>query len=411
MMFAWWPVHRGVVWWLLPLGFFAGLPLALVGRTLTGGFLTDLGVDLGTVGIFAAVMLPYSLKFLWAPLLDRVEIPWWGRRRGFAVLAQLGIAGVIVAMTRIHVQSDLAAFAGLAVTLSFLAATQDIALDAYRADVLQQDERAAGAGVFVAGYRLGMLVSGALAFVMAESMAWTSVYLWMAALFVVGAVVTTLAPKPNTPPVATFSSGNGVTSFARTPGAALTLCFLLLYKLGDAFAGGLTMRFLKDIGFGNAQVGVLDGAVGIIATIAGGLLAGGVVQKLGLRRALLWCGVLQALTNLGFASLAVVGPQPVVLVIVVISDNIASGLGTAALVAFMMAWCDARFSATQYAMLSSISNAAARVLGAAAGVMAQQLGWMWFFVFTVMMAVPALWLSTKLRMSFNEPHTEPEPAR
>jgi MFS transporter, PAT family, beta-lactamase induction signal transducer AmpG len=392
--------YASIVWWLVPLGLLSGLPLALVGRTLTAGWMTDSGADLSLVGIFAGVMLPYSLKFLWAPLIDAVALPGFGRRRGWAMLCQAAMAVVLVMMTTLDARADISALAACAVALSFLSASQDVALDAYRTELLSAEQRAAGAAVFVTGYRLGMLTSGALAFVLADHVPWSTIYRIMATILVVGVIVTAMAPEPTT----TTTIGRGapwrqaLTDFAGRPGAGTALLFLLLYKLGDAFAGGLTGRFLKDIGFSNTQVGALDAGLGIAATIIGGLLAGVVVPKLGLRRALVGFGALQALTNLGFAALAVTGANSALLVVVVLADNIASGLGSAALVATMTAWCNVRFSATQYAVFSSLSNAAARVLGATAGALAATLGWGPFFVTTVVMAIPGLWLASRLRV-------------
>ncbi|MCK6683289.1 MAG: MFS transporter [Thermoanaerobaculia bacterium] len=393
------------VWLLTMLGFSSGLPLALVGHTLTA-WMTDAGVDLKTVGFFTAVMLPYSIKFLWAPLVDIVRLPFLDRRRSWALVFQVLLVIAIVTMASIGPSKSRVALAACALTIAFLAASQDIVLDAYRTDILAPDERAAGTATFVTGYRIGMLASGSLALVLADIFPWPVVYGSMAGLISIGIIAILLAPSP--PAVTPIRSlEEAVTApfrnFFSRSGAILALVFLMLYKLGDAFAGALTTRFFKETGFTNTELGTFHSGVGLFATIAGAFLAGWLQPLLGERKSLLIFGSLQALTNVFFVILAITGKSVPLLISAVIFDNIAAGLGSAALMVFQMSLCEARFSATQFALFSAISSVGARVLGGFSGVMAQSLGWPLFFGVTILIAVPGILLILVLPRSLAEP--------
>ena len=362
------PLLSGRVWLLVLLGFASGLPLALVGHTLSA-WMTDRNVDLTTVGLFSGVMLPYSIKFLWAPPLDHLEPPVLGRRRGFAVFFQILLVGGLLWMSFIDPVLDAGALALAALCVAAFSASQDIVLDAYRTDILTPSERAAGTATFVTGYRLGMLASGSLALILADHMDWSIVYRVMAGFVGLGIITMILAKEPTTttkrPP---FSMQALVVAplrhFTSREGAIFAFLFMLSFKIGDAFAGALTTRFFKEMGFTNTELGTLHSGVGMLATIAGGLIAGVVMPRVGTRKGLILFGSLQALTNIFFAIMAVVGKSTSLLVAGVILDNVAGGMGTAAFVAFLMGLCDKRYSATQYALFSSVSAFPARVMGA-----------------------------------------------
>jgi PAT family beta-lactamase induction signal transducer AmpG len=384
---------------LLLLGFSSGLPLALTLGTLQA-WLTVEGVDLRTIGLFALVGQPYTYKFLWAPLMDRYRIPLFGkmrgRRRGWLAVTQLALLVAIAWMGTISPKDSPWLLAGVALVVAFLSASQDIVFDAYRADVLGPEERGAGAAVSVLGYRIAMLVSGGLALILADGiLGWTATYWLMAALMLVGLVATWNAPEPEAPPKAPTSLAAAVVEplkeyFAR-PAAITLLVVIILYKLGDAFAGSLTTAFLlRGAEFSLTEVGVANKWLGTGATILGALAGGALMARLGLFRSLLYFGILQALTNLGFMLLAMAGKSYPLMIAVIAAENLCGGMGTIAFVALLMAMCDRRFSATQYALLSALASLGRVYVGPAAGVLAATYGWTSFFLMTFVIALPGV---------------------
>jgi PAT family beta-lactamase induction signal transducer AmpG len=380
---------------LLLLGFSSGLPLALTGATLQA-WLTVSGVDLTTIGMFALVGQPYTYKFLWAPLMDRFTIPLLGRRRGWLVVTQLGLLATIAWMGTLAPERSPWLLASLALAVAFLSASQDIVFDAYRTDVLGAEERGAGAAVSVLGYRIAMLVSGGLALILADDwLGWTGTYWLMAALMLVGVVAAWAAEEPSAPPRAPHSLEQAVreplAEFFGRDGAWILLAVIVLYKLGDAFAGSLSTAFLiRGPGFSLTEVGVVNKWLGVLATIAGALAGGALMARLKLYRSLLLFGVLQAVTNLGYMLLALAGKSYALMIAAVAAENLCGGMGTAAFVALLMAMCDRRHSATQYALLSALAALGRVYVGPAAGAMAQSLGWPEFFFITFLIALPGL---------------------
>jgi MFS transporter, PAT family, beta-lactamase induction signal transducer AmpG len=489
------------------LGFASGVPLALTGQAMQAWLTVD-GIDLATIGFLSLVGLPYTFKFLWAPLMDRFELPLLGRRRGWLVLTQLALAAVLLALAASPPKESIRVFALLAVLLAFVSASQDVVVDAYRTDVLPPPERGMGASLGVMGYRLAMILSGGIAFIWTDpnqggGWDWPAVYRFMAALMAGAAVLSALvlprlppldAPKSAaghdlrgfaavlaavaagvwltdqfggaiaqallgpllqggslpaplqkrwvdlaallmgiafTLPLAAWAARKarfdtllgGLNSYFSQRGAAAFLLFIVLYKLGDAFAGSLMTAFLlKSMAYTSAEVGVVNKVLGLWMTIGGALLGGALMLKLGLWRSLMLFGVLQLLSNLGFWWLAVSGkgvlpgttlpafdwgfvqlatPTPVDggLLMVVAFENISGGMGTAAFVAFMMSLCNQRFTATQYALLSAFASVGRVWVGPLAGVLAQSIGWPAFFITSTVLAVPALVMLWWLRAS------------
>jgi len=387
---------------LLLLGFASGLPLALTAGTLQAWLAVE-EIDLRTIGLFALVGQPYTYKFLWAPLMDRYRIPFLGRRRGWLALTQLVLLAAIAWMGTLTPQTSPWLLAGAALTVAFLSASQDIVFDAYRADVLEPDERGAGAAVSVLGYRIAMLASGGLALMLADTwLGWHGTYFLMAGLMLVGLAATWVAEEPPAPPRAPHSLAEAVLEplgeyFSRH-GAWIMLILVILYKLGDAFAGSLTTAFLlRGPGFTLTEVGLINKWLGIGATILGALAGGALMARLRLYRALLLFGVLQALTNLGFMLLASIGKSYLLMVAVIAAENLCGGMGTAAFVALLMAMCDRRFSATQYAGLSALAAFGRVYVGPAAGAMAASLGWVVFFFFTFVVALPGVLMLVWMR--------------
>ncbi len=398
---------------LLLLGFASGLPLALTAGTLQAWLAVE-QIDLRTIGLFALVGQPYIFKFLWAPLMDRYRIPFLGRRRGWLALTQLALLAAIAWMGTLSPQASPWLLAGAALSVAFLSASQDIVFDAYRADVLDADERGAGAAVSVLGYRIAMLAAGGLALILADSwLGWHGTYFLMAGLMLVGLAATWVAEEPPAPAHAPHTLGEAVLEpffeyFSRH-GAWVMLILVILYKLGDAFAGTLTTAFLlRGPGFSLTEVGLINKWLGIGATILGALAGGALMARLRLYRALLLFGLLQALTNLGFMLLASVGKSYVLMIAVIAAENLCGGMGTAAFVALLMAMCDRRFSATQYALLSALAAFGRVYVGPVAGVMAASLGWVVFFLFTFVAALPGVlmlvWLRRRIEALDVAPH-------
>ena len=383
---------------LLALGFASGLPLALTGGTLQA-WATIEQVSLQEIGFLTLVGTAYTLKFLWAPLIDRYAPPWLGRRRGWMVLMQVLLALGILGMGCLSPGQGLLPLALLAVFVAFCSATQDIAFDAYRSDVLRKDERGAGAALSVLGYRLAMLVSGGLALILADQwLGWGSTYLLMGALMLVMALASFWAPEPEVPAQTPRSLRQAVIEpfreFFGRPEAITVLVLIVLYKLGDAFAGALSTTFLiRAAGYTATEVGTVNKLLGLASTIVGALAGGALMARLGLYRSLMLFGVLQAVSNLGFWVISV-GPHNVWLMAVGVGiENLCGGMGTAAFVALLMGLCNQQFSATQFALLSALSAVGRTYLaGPLTPPLVQATGWPTFFLLTVLIALPGLWL-------------------
>jgi PAT family beta-lactamase induction signal transducer AmpG len=382
---------------LLLLGFSSGLPLFLTSKTLQA-WMTVEKVDLTAIGLFSLVGLPYSLKFLWSPLLDWIKLPFLGRRRGWLIILQIGLLIAIACMALQQPKQALQLLAINAVAIAFLSATQDIAADAYRTDVLEQLEMGAGAAVFVLGYRIALLLTGSLALILADRIPWSSVYLLMAVAMAIGIIATLFAPEPKeTAPPESLTAAVILPfgEFFQRQGivyASLSLLFIVLYKLGDSFVNNMSTPFLLQTGFTQTDIGAIQGGMGLIATIVGTLAGGAFLSKIGLNRSLWVFGGLQAISNLAYLVLAQVGKNYQVLLLTINIENFCAGLGTAAFVAFLMNMCNQRYSATQYALLSSFMAVSRDILVAPAGSLAKTTGWPLFFVISIVAAIPGLLL-------------------
>ncbi len=385
------------------LGFSSGLPLALSGSTLEAWCAVS-GLSLETIGILKLVGFAYVLKVLWAPLLDRYALPWLGRRRGWTLAMQLAIAAVLVGIAGLSPQTSLGGIALLAALLVFLSATQDTAIDAYRTDQLLPQDRGLGAALGVGGYRAAMLVSGGLALVFAAHAGWRATYLLMAALMGIGVVATLFAPERERaapPPTLLRAFAGPLREILDRPRAWTWLALVLLYKLGNAFALSLSTTFLlRGAHFGLAEVGWVNKVFGLAATIVGAFAGGFLLERWPLRRALWVFGVLQGLGALGFLAVALGWHGLPALITAVAGENLTSGLGTGVFVALLMAMCDRRFSATQYALFSALDAVARIALGPLAGIVAQALGWPLYFCIALACALPGLLLLRALRDEF-----------
>lgn len=493
---------------ILVLGFASGLPLALTGQSLQAWLTTD-GVDISTIGFFTLVGLPYTFKFLWAPLMDRFEPPFLGRRRGWIVITQLATAATLFLIALFSPAQNAQSVALVAVLLAFFSASQDIVIDAYRTDILESSERGLASSLTTFGYRLAMILSGGIAFVWADTVSgngwsWPKIYTIMGGVMLGLTVVSMFflpkvpasmkAPETNakndligffalviavvigyqfttklatpfagqilgpmfppsaegvvnpdlkkwtdmlslifglifTAPLAWFVSKKAkfetlnisLANYFSMKGAGAFLALIILYKLGDAFAGSLLTTFLlKGPGFAQAEIGVVNKVFGMWLTIFGAIAGGALMVRMGLYRSLLVFGILQLLSNFGFWYVAIAGKGAwgsftlpsfdiliaslkeatnvdYLLLFSVALENLTGGMGTAAFVAFLMALCNQKFTATQYALLSAFASVGRVWVGPLAGVLVTSIGWPQFFLLSTMAAIPGLWMIYTMR--------------
>ena len=394
------------------MGFACGLPLLLTVSVLQA-WMKDEGVDLTIIGMMALVGLPYTLKFLWAPFLDRFTLPFLGRRRGWMLVAQIALMGSIAWLG----QSDpgknpwLLAFAAFLVT--FFSASQDIVVDAYRREDLADEELGLGSSLYISGYRLGMLLASGGGLIMADFMNFSMVYLILAACMLPGLIATLLTPEPETsagtPGTMKEAIIDPLVEYFSRKGALWILAFILLYKVGDTMASAMTTPFYLDIGFSKSEIGTVVKLFGFWATIAGGLAGGVMMLRLGINRSLWIFGFLQAASTAGFALLANVGYSIPLLSAVIAFENLSSGMGTAAYAAFMASITNKKFTATQYALLTSLMGVPRVLASAPTGFLAKNVGWEAFFIACALIAIPGMLLLHKFAPWKSEPGLEADP--
>ena len=384
----------------LLMGFSSGLPLLLTGSVLQA-WMTDEGVDLGTIGLFALVGLPYTLKFLWAPLTDRYCLPFFGRRRGWLISIQLALALSIAGLGLTQPAQTPFTVAVVAWLLTFFSASQDIVIDAYRREALADNELGLGSALYVNGYRIGMLLASGGGLIMADFIGFSLVYQLMALTMLVGILTTLFAPEPDMPSGSPTTLQDAVVQpfvdYFRRHHAVLILLFILLYKVGDTMASHMTIPFYLDIGFSKTEIGAVVKLFGFWATIIGSIIGGVVILRTGIYRALWGFGILQALSTAGFAVLAQVGYSLPWLAGVIAFENLSAGMGTAAFVAFMASLTNRQFTATQYALLSSLMGIPRVIVAAPTGYFADWMGWNVFFTLCALVAIPGLMLLTRFR--------------
>ena len=411
---------------ILFLGFSSGLPLLLTFSTLSI-WLKELGVSKTAIGLFALVGTPYTLKFLWAPLVDHLRVPFLtarlGPRRSWAILTQVALMAALVGLGSTDPLEDLRLTAILALVVTFCSASQDIVIDAYRVEILEEGQYGAGAATIVFGYRMGMLTSGAGSLYLASFMDWSAVYAVMGGLVTVGIATILLspepkrggAPEPGTGPPPGRSGWaetaawmqtavvHPFTDFMNRRGWVLILIFVIFYKLGDTLAGAMANPFYIELNFTKIEIANVSKLFGLAATLAGGFIGGVLVNRVGILRSLLICGVLQMLSNLMFAIQAVVGHSVPMLALTIGIENVTGGMGTAAFVAYLSGLCSVAYTATQYALLSALMSLPRTLLSASAGWLADHLDWVTFFLLTTVAALPGLlllwWLMRRERTS------------
>lgn len=380
------------------MGFSSGLPLYVLIQLLPA-WLRRQGTSLEAIGLFSLTQLPYTWKFLWAPLLDRFAPPFWGRRRGWALVAQVGLFALLLAFGALDAASHTRTIAGVALLVAFFSATQDIVLDAYRRELLPDEELGLGNALFVNTYRAAGLVPGGLALIVADRAPWLVVHAMVAASMGIGILATVLAPDLGARTVSPASLWDAVVGpfrefFTRRDiGSSLVvLLFLFAYKLGDNMATALATPFYLDLGFSMTTIGTVAKLVGFWSTVVGALVGGVVMTRIGINRALWIFGAAQLVSILGFAALAEIGPNVTALAVVVAFEFLGAGLGTAAFVAFIARATHRSFTATQYALFSSFIALPRSLASASTGYLVGTLGYPRFFLVCTGLAIPGMLL-------------------
>jgi len=397
-------------------GFSSGLPLYLL-LNLLPAWLRSEQVDLRSIGLFALIQLPFTWKFLWSPLVDRYAVPLLGRRRGWMLATQLLLLLSIPLFGALSPRLDLWTIAYLAAAVAFFAATQDIVLDAYRRELLPEAELGLGNSIHVQAYRISSLVPGALSLILADLLPWQTVFTVTALFMLPGIANTLLVSEPNSSRAAPRTLTEAVVEpfreFLTRSGVAeaiLVLAFIFLYKLGDSMATALATPFYLDIGFSMSEIGLIAKNAGLWASVIGGLLGGLWMLKIGINRGLWLFGVVQVVSILGFAWLAYVHrPDRVLLAVVIAIEALGVGLGTAAFTAFIARATDPRYTATQFALFTSLASVPRSLVNASTGWIVEQTGWFAFFILCTLLALPGMALLLRVA-PWNEPAQAAAPA-
>jgi len=380
------------------MGFSCGLPLLLT-LSLLQAWMKDEGVDLTVIGVMALVGLPYTVKFLWAPFMDRFTLPFLGRRRGWLLVAQVALIFSIAGLGFTDPARNPWMVAFAAFLVAFFSASQDVVVDAYRREDLSDQELGLGSSLYVNGYRVGMLVASGGGLIMADHISFCLVYMIMSACMLPGVLTTLMAPEPeinvNPPKSMREAVVQPLSEYFSRQDALWMLVFILFYKIGDTMASAMTMPFYLDIGFSKTEIGAVVKLFGFWATLTGSLLGGVFMIRLGINRSLWVFGFLQAASTAGFAVLARVGHSLPLLSAVIAFENLASGMGTAAFIAFMASITNKKYTATQYALLSSLMGIPRVFASASTGFLAKNLGWEDFFIACTLIAIPGMLLLTK----------------
>jgi len=394
---------------MLFLGFSAGLPFSLIAGTLTA-WLATADVSMAQIGMFAWIGLLYSLKFLWAPLVDQVRLPllhaWLGRRRSWMLLSQLGVAAALLAIAGCDPVSGLSLIAWLSIAVAFASATQDIVIDAYRIEAVEQAVQGAMAAAYQLGYRIALLVAVAGALVVADMASWELAYQLMAALMLVGVLTTCLIAEPDSygerqeaTSVAVWFNDSFVGPFREfflRNGwwAVALLLFITMYRFSDLVLGVMANPFYIDIGFSLTEIATITKLFGFFITIFGAALGGVAVARYGVNRPLVWGAFLLAITNLFFAGLAMLGEPDIRYLMVTISaDNFAAGFTGTVFIAYLSGLTNTAYTATQYALFSSLMNLGGKLISGFSGQVVESTSWVVFFVYAAAMGIPAIVLS------------------
>jgi PAT family beta-lactamase induction signal transducer AmpG len=377
-------------------GFSSGLPLYVL-LTLVPGWLRSEHVDLKAIGLFTLIQIPYTWKFLWSPLLDRFGLPWLGRRRGWMLITQCALLLAIAVLGGMVPATDMRAIAALAALTAFLSASQDIVIDAYRREILSDAELGLGTAVYVNAYKIAGLIPGSLSLVLADYYPWPIVFIITALFMFAGIGMTLLIAEPAIAPGAPRTLRAAViepfVEFIGRTGwrdAVLVLAFIFLYKLGDSMATALATPFYLDMGFSKSQIGLIAKNAGLWPSVLGGLVGGLWMVKLGINRALWVFGAAQALSILGFALLSQLPGDRIALACAIGFEALGVGLGTAAFTAFIARTTNPRYTATQFALFTSLAAVPRTLINATTGWIVEQTGWLHFYLLCTLLAVPGM---------------------
>ena len=383
----------------LLLGIASGLPLLLTSKTLQA-WMTDAKIDLKVIGLFSLVGLPYTVKFLWAPIFDRFTLPFLGRRRGWLLITQLCLTASLIALAFIGGSANALYIALIAFFVSFFSASQDIVIDAYRRESLTENEIGMGSTLYIYGYRVAMWITGGLALILADRMSWNIVYLIMASVMGLGIITTLWATEPalqeRAPRTLRETVIDPLVEFFSRPSALAILAFILCYKLGDSMAGAMGTPFYLQLGFSKTEIGTIAKTFGFFSSLAGGFIGGAIMLRIGISRALWVFGILQMISVGSLISLVQVGHSVPLLTVLIIFEDAAAGMGTAAFTAFMASLTNKRFTATQYALLTSLMGVPRVILASPTGYLAKSFGWGPYFAFCTLLAIPGLLLLQKI---------------
>jgi MFS transporter, PAT family, beta-lactamase induction signal transducer AmpG len=386
----------------LVMGFSSGVPYLLASKTLQT-WMSYTGGTNNMVGAMALVGLPYSLKFLWSPLLDRYRLTKLGRRRSWILFSQLGIFLSVLTLSFLKPVDQILLTSICALAVSFFGATQDIAVDAYRREILKDEELGLGSSIYSMGYRIANWITGGLALILAGLLSWNTVYLIMAIVMLLTVSATLWADEPteasSSPKTLLDAVVLPLKDFFSRHGAVLFLIFILLYKVGDAMAGNMLPKFYADLGFTPQEVGIIAKTMGLYTVVVGTFVGGVLIMKLGIYRSLFVFGIFQALSTFSFVILNITGHNLIALTGVVLFEDFSSGLGSAAFMAFMASLTNKSFTGTQYALLTSLMAVPRTVISAFTGPLVSALGWSGFFTFCGVVAIPGLLL---IRYVYNQ---------
>ena len=381
----------------LIMGFASGLPLLLTKGVLQA-WMTKEGIDLSLIGLTNLLAIPYSIKFIWAPFLDRYTLSFLGRRRGWLLVAQISLILSIAGMSLSNPANSPFMLVVAALMVTFFSASQDIVVDAYRREDLADEELGLGSALYVLGYRIGMLLSSGGGLIMADYMSFNTVYLIIAACILPAIITTILTPEPHVtgiPKTIREAVIDPLIEYFSRKGALWMLAFILMYKIGDIMASNITTPFYMDLGFSLTEIGAITKLLGFWAIIAGASIGGVIMLRLGINRSLWVFGILQAVSTAGFAILARIGHSIPALAAVIGFENLSAGMGTAAFMAFMASITNRKFTATQYALLTSFMAFGRDVLSAPTGFLAEYMGWEIFFIGCFLIAIPGMILLLK----------------
>jgi PAT family beta-lactamase induction signal transducer AmpG len=380
---------------MLLLGYCSGLPLLLTASTLQAWMTTE-GVSLTAIGMVSLISAPYTFKFLWAPFLDRYTFPFLGRRRGWMIVTQLLTLLAIFGLSFFNPKTDLMMMAFFAFFIAFFSASQDIVIDAYRREIVLEEELGLASSLYVNGYRLAMLVSGAFALFLADQMSWKSVYQIMSLCMLPAILFTFLAPREQDSIKVPLTLKEAVVEplkdFFMRRGAFIILTFIMLYKVGDNMASNMTTPFILQSGYSKTDIATVAKTFGMGATLLGALFGGMLMLRLKMKTALIIFGIFQAVSTLGFSILPSMPVHFTSLALIIGFENLAAGMGGSAYAAYMASLTNRQFTATQYALLSSLMAIPRVILSSPTGKMAEVLGWEMFFVVCTFIALPGLLL-------------------